>query len=538
MSREAVRAVFDAVCTTKGYTYTYGTAGFRDKAAVLDTVMFATGCVAVLRSWRLNGAQVGVMVTASHNPPEDNGVKVVDPEGGMLPEQWEPLATRLANLAANGTFDQWWEYWTSLVEEGNYTGGARLCVGHDTRESSPRLLKNLMDAALAVSGGSITISKPWITNHPQLHYLTSLQRDGVTDAAAYNDHFQGCWQKLFPDGVVAWPFDRLFIDTANGVGAVQLQQFFKGWAVDQNKFRLLNTDYGTPENLNVKCGADFVKTNHRLPSEVPDQRGTSGALPDLYCSFDGDADRIVFYFVKNKQFHLLDGDKISTLFAKFIGQLTARAGADDKLTVGVVQTAYANGNSTRYIASELGIPSACTKTGVKHLHHVAKTQYDIGIYFEANGHGTVVFSDKFNEVVAGVASTNDAASTLYHFSKLINQTVGDAIADMLGVLAVLIKLQWTPEVWGAEYTDLPNLLTKVVVPDRSIFETTDQERRLVSPEGLQEKIDACVGRFKRARSFVRASGTENAVRIYCEAEDPQEVQELSKQVTEAVLNSV
>lgn len=30
------------------------------------------------------------------------------------------------------------------------------------------------------------------------------------------------------------------------------------------------------------------------------------------------------------------------------------------------------------------------KTGVKYLHHQAKA-FDIGVYFEANGHGTVLF---------------------------------------------------------------------------------------------------------------------------------------------------
>ncbi len=35
-------------------------------------------------------------------------------------------------------------------------------------------------------------------------------------------------------------------------------------------------------------------------------------------------------------------------------------------------------------------------TGVKHLHHAA-IKLDIGIYFEANGHGTVVFSQKFKD---------------------------------------------------------------------------------------------------------------------------------------------
>lgn len=46
--------------------------------------------------------------------------------------------------------------------------------------------------------------------------------------------------------------------------------------------------------------------------------------------------------------------------------------------------------STAYLTGELGLPVACTPTGVKHLHHEAKA-FDIGIYFESNGHGTVLF---------------------------------------------------------------------------------------------------------------------------------------------------
>ena len=41
---------------------------------------------------------VGVMITASHNPEEDNGVKLVDPSGEMLNVDWEAYATKLANL--------------------------------------------------------------------------------------------------------------------------------------------------------------------------------------------------------------------------------------------------------------------------------------------------------------------------------------------------------------------------------------------------------------------------------------------------------
>lgn len=57
-----------------------------------------------------------------------------------------------------------------------------------------------------------------------------------------------------------------------------------------------------------------------------------------------------------------------------------------------MQTAYANGSSTRYMREELGMTVRLAKTGVKHLHHIAES-FDIGIYFEANGHGTVLFKD-------------------------------------------------------------------------------------------------------------------------------------------------
>ena len=78
------------------------------------------------------------------------------------------------------------------------------------------------------------------------------------------------------------------------------------------------------------------------------------------------------------------------LCACFLDDKIKAAGID--LEIGIVQTAYANGGSTAYLAG-LGIPVGCAKTGVKHLHHRA-VQFPIGVYFEANGHGTVVFDEK------------------------------------------------------------------------------------------------------------------------------------------------
>lgn len=50
--------------------------------------------------------------------------------------------------------------------------------------------------------------------------------------------------------------------------------------------------------------------------------------------------------------------------------------------------------STPFYLFFQGVPVAIAKTGVKHLHHKA-LQYDIGVYFEANGHGTVSYNSLY-----------------------------------------------------------------------------------------------------------------------------------------------
>ena len=65
---------------------------------------------------------------------------------------------------------------------------------------------------------------------------------------------------------------------------------------------------------------------------------------------------------------------------------------------------------------------ACVPTGVKHLHHRA-LEFDIGVYFEANGHGTVVFSDSATAKIRELASTSNsvAAQKLANLMDVINQ---------------------------------------------------------------------------------------------------------------------
>lgn len=57
-----------------------------------------------------------------------------------------------------------------------------------------------------------------------------------------------------------------------------------------------------------------------------------------------------YYLDERGQFHMLDGDKIAALVAAFIVELVKGSGLEGQVRVGIVQTAYANGASTKYLS--------------------------------------------------------------------------------------------------------------------------------------------------------------------------------------------
>jgi len=511
----------------------YGTAGFRAKAELLDSTFFRMGMLAVLRSRARGGLAVGLMVTASHNAECDNGIKLIDTDGGMLDQRWEPMATALAN-APDGELTDTLD---TLAKDAGIasSAGGRVLVARDTRSHSERLAQLALEGIAHLDGRGEDFG---LLTTPQLHHIVR-HINGASAAgphvgpaawaseAGYCEMLADAYGK-FVTSDVACTRGALWVDAACGIGAPQLATLQRRIG---SLLPLTIANAVGDGALNEGCGAEYVQKGRKPPRglESPPSERLLRA-----CSIDGDADRIVFHYWRGAEWRLLDGDKIAALFALFLCEELSTLALKPALSMAVVQTAYANGASGRYIGS-LGVPVRLAKTGVKFVHHVA-IGFDVSVYFEANGHGTMLFSDAaVDAILAAQKAANEsadvakaaAASRLLAGRQLINQAIGDALSDMLLVEAILSMKGWDLAVWDALYEDLPSRQTKLAVADRTAITTTDDETQTTAPAELQPELDRLAARFESGRCFVRPSGTEDVVRVYAEASTQAKADELA-----------
>jgi phosphoacetylglucosamine mutase len=302
----------------------------------------------------------------------------------MLNTSWESHATDFANAPSTDAFLATLK---SFIETKNVplNTPASVVYARDTRSSGPKLVTALRKGLAAVDAKATDAD---VTTTPILHYLVdTINTPGTRESdvkkliEGYFVKISGAFRKLLVRAVamildailflkvVFSPFPQaertssphILIDCANGVGALAAKILNHHLGESLN-LELVNTATESSEKLNKDCGADYVKVNQELPPSLTSvlQHGQRG------CSLDGDADRLIYYYLdESGEFHMLDGDKITTLVASFIIKLVKDAGLEDiqeKIKVGVVQTAYANGNSTKYLSEVRGW--GCLNAGV------------------------------------------------------------------------------------------------------------------------------------------------------------------------------
>lgn len=509
MANTNTQSLFNLYRKHNDYVPVYGTAGFRDDASLLSAIVFRCGVLMGIKSIQCQKT-CGVMITASHNKESDNGVKLVDYTGDMIDDTWQQHATQLAQAETYAEFQLCIN--KIMPVGGKPTSECSVLVAIDTRKSGIELMKACIDGIESVG---VNVVKLGVVTTPELHF--NVVKANANVELNYIQHLEACFKSLNKINLNYRQINIYHVDCANGVGYLRMQELKPCLASVGIRVELYNHGDG---ELNHMCGADFVEKEVKFPKGMHDVPENAKC-----CSIDGDADRIVFFTKRNGEFHLINGDKIACLFATYIqNKVSKYATTYHQPKLGIVQTAYANGASSNYIKNNLGkIDLVYADTGVSYLHKKAKL-FDIGIYFEANGHGTVLFNPDYLKDIQN--------TRLGIIAQLLNQNTGDALADMLLVEVILQDYSFFE--WIDMYTDLYCKQSKIHV-DRTAFQTKDFGRVCIKPVGLQEEIDSIVSQYPKARAFVRPSGTENIVRLYVECQNQDDIDVIVSQITDKVI---
>ena len=374
-------------------------------------IMHVTTTPSVSFVTRCGGFDCGVMISASHNPYYDNGIKLVNSRG-------EKMERGVLNL-----------------------------------------IEDYIDGKLFIGGSAFKV--PFA------------QGDKVGKTVDYTEGRNRYIGHLIALSTCSYKGLKIGLDCANG----------SGYKIARNVFEALGATLyvlgGEPNGVNVndKCGSTDVEGLKRLVEE-------EGL--DIAFAFDGDADRCICIDEKS---NVIDGDGIMYIAAKYLkskGELL-----EDK----IVATVMSNGGLTKSLARE-GITVEQCRVG------------DSYVYSAMTESGAVLGGEQSGHII---------------FGKI--ESTGDGLVTAIMVMEAMLER----EVKASELTRglavFPQITTGVKVKDK--YKILKCKQVVSAIENAENLLDG-------GRLIVRASGTEELVRITAECETQEKCKEAVKLVESAL----
>ena len=349
---------------------------------------------------------MGAMISASHNPYEDNGIKLFNSNGFKLQEEVE-----------------------LLIE--NYI---------DSDEELP-----------FVSGDKIGT-------------IMDFHEEGLSKYAAWLHE--------------VCPFDfsgmKVLCDLANGSATAIAQRVLESFGAEVTVI----SDTPTGTNINNGCGSTHLELL---------QNKLVGGGYDIGLAFDGDADRLL---AVDDSGQIIDGDIIMYLCGKYMKE-------HGNLNQGVVVTTVMSNIGLYKAFNECGISTEKVSVGDKYVSEcLFRENYSLG--GEQSGH--IIFADK--------AVTGDGVLTALHLLHVVKQS-GKTSSELRNSIKIY-----------------PQVLKNIRVQDKKI--AMEDSEVLAEVDKVAQQLG------DNGRILVRASGTEELVRVMVEAESD----ELCTRYVDQVINVI
>lgn len=516
--------------------FAYGTSGYRSTPDLLP--IGRVSLVAYMRSSTLAGKYIGFLITASHNPAQDNGIKLIDHMGEMFDSTWETIADKIVNCPNKDLFSELNKIHRT---HGNYRQfgvgpRANIIIGRDSRESGKILTEQVKEV---LSHLNCQVHDYKEVSTPQFHWLVnqSNQNSEIIKKEKYLENFINFTKFTNLEKSIR-------VDTSNGVVkniCEELNEEFDKLGMTfsaKDDVKRTKTPFfiitNPPGPVNYLCGAQAVMYENTIPLHLKDETGE-------FIGFDGDADRMI-YFELNKTeenekpqttVEFIDGDRQASIIVQLMLKLTKSLELNVK--VGCVLSDYSNLAAIKFCGDLCDTVRG--RTGIKNLIKAAR-EYDIGVYNEPNGHGGAIFSSRLVQMLEQILSSEKGTYSDDKIEKaqLLNQIVqiyDSSHADPMCNFFLLEYIKMAePKLFEPSYTPLPCRQMVVRVRDRTIL-VLDKNLNISAPIPLKTLVDK-IKKTENARVFVRASGTEPIIRIFCEAES--EVDLLCLTVAQGVYN--